>query len=112
MYQKVKKEMSLTTLAKMIDYVATTAATNLSAQQMLQLAQIALSEDFKIESTTIPFPGMGHYPGIEHHYGCKACIGDYDVFPDAYHICRKPHTSAAVCPESIRQVSSCLHIRP
>ena len=60
MYQKVKKEMSLTTLAKMIDYVATTAATNLSAQQMLQLAQIALSEDFKIESTTIPFPGMGH----------------------------------------------------
>ena len=60
MYEKVKKEMSLTTLAKMIDYVATTAATNLSAQQMLQLAQIALSEDFKIESTTIPFPGMGH----------------------------------------------------
>ncbi len=60
MYQKVKNEMSLTTLAKMIDYIATTAATNLSAQQMLQLAQIALSEDFKIESTTIPFPGMGH----------------------------------------------------
>ena len=60
LYQKVKNEMSLTTLAKMIDYVATTAATNLSAQQMLQLAQIALSEDFTIESTTIPFPGMGH----------------------------------------------------
>ena len=43
-----------------INYVADNAATNLSADALVQLATIALSNDFTIESSTIPFPGTGH----------------------------------------------------
>ncbi len=60
LYKKVKQEWTIGKLMDVINYVADNAATNLSADALVQLATIALSNDFTIESSTIPFPGTGH----------------------------------------------------
>ena len=60
LYRKVKEEWTVGKLMDVINYVAENAATNLSADAIVQLATIALSNDFTIESSTIPFAGTGH----------------------------------------------------
>jgi len=61
MYEKVRKEWTISKLLDVVNYVAEKSATNLSADAIIQLATIALSNDFTIESSTVPFPGTGHH---------------------------------------------------
>lgn len=59
MYEKIRKEWTLSRLMDIINYVSENSATNLSADAIVQLASIAISNDFVVETTTIPFPGTG-----------------------------------------------------
>ena len=59
LYQKVKDEWTVAKMTDILNYVAENSKTNLSAAQMVQLCSIALSDDFTVQTTTIPFPGTG-----------------------------------------------------
>ncbi|MDO4493452.1 MAG: LCP family protein [Clostridia bacterium] len=57
MYEKMRTEWSVPKLMNIIEYVAQYSATNLSVDAIVQLATMALTNEFTIEQTTIPFPG-------------------------------------------------------
>lgn len=59
LYQKVRDGWTIEMLGDIFDYVCENAKTNLTVSQLAQLATIAMSENFQIDTTTIPFPGMG-----------------------------------------------------
>ena len=58
MYDKLRKEWTLPKLMNVINYVAENSATNLSAEAIVQLASIAMENDFTVETVSVPFPGM------------------------------------------------------
>ncbi len=60
LYEKVKREWTVDKMMDIIRYVADNAQTNIDATQLTQLAGIALSKDFNVQTTTIPFPDTGY----------------------------------------------------
>ena len=60
LYKKIKEEWTVAKLMDTISYVANNAATNLSLDAMMQLVNIAMSNDVSIDGTTVPFPGTSH----------------------------------------------------
>ncbi len=61
LYEVAKEEWTVAKLTKVAEYVTENSMTNITADRLIQLATIAMNGDFRIESTTIPFPGMGHH---------------------------------------------------